>query len=132
MHYCNEKMKKEAKEKKICEVSAVSAVDNNTLSNIKDSLLDAEKITRLSETFKALSDPTRLNIIYVLSKGSLCVCDIAHVLDMTQSAISHHLRVLRNLKLVKFRKEGKMVIYSLDDDHVLELFRQGLDHVKHQ
>lgn len=125
-------MKKEAKEKEICEVSAVSAVDNNTLSNIKDSLLDAEKITRLSETFKALSDPTRLNIIYVLSKDSLCVCDIAHVLDMTQSAISHHLRVLRNLKLVKFRKEGKMVIYSLDDDHVLELFRQGLDHVKHQ
>ena len=132
MHYCNEKMKKEAKEKEICAVSAVSAVDNNTLSNIKDSLLDAEKITRLSETFKALSDPTRLNIIYVLSKDSLCVCDIAHVLDMTQSAISHHLRVLRNLKLVKFRKEGKMVIYSLDDDHVLELFRQGLDHVKHQ
>lgn len=113
---CNGKMKRETNEKEIYEISS----------------LDDEKITRLSEIFKALSDPTRLNIIYALSQDSLCVCDIAQVLDMTQSAISHHLRILRNLKLVKFRKEGKMVIYSLDDDHVLELFRQGLDHVNHQ
>lgn len=113
---CNGKMGKKTNENEICEVN----------------VLDDDKITRLSETFKALSDPTRLNIIYVLSQSSLCVCDIAQALDMTQSAISHHLRILRNLKLVKFRKEGKMVIYSLDDDHVLQLFKQGLDHVKHQ
>ena len=126
---CNEKMKKKTKVNETCEVSAL---DDTVLLNIKNSLLDDDKITRLSETFKALSDPTRLNIIYILSQNSLCVCDIAQVLDMTQSAISHHLRILRNLKLVKFRKEGKMVIYSLDDDHVLQLFKQGLDHVKHQ
>lgn len=66
-----------------------------------------------------------------MSQSSLCVCDIADLLDMTQSAISHHLRLLRNLKLVKFKKEGKLVIYSLDDDHVLQLFKQGMDHVKH-
>ncbi len=64
-------------------------------------------------------------------KKPLCVCDIANLLGMSQSAISHHLRLLRNLRLVKFRKEGKMVIYSLDDDHVLQLFKQGMDHVIH-
>jgi ArsR family transcriptional regulator, lead/cadmium/zinc/bismuth-responsive transcriptional repressor len=122
-------LKKTNEEKEICDVSAI---DMDSFNEIKSSMLEEEKITRLSETFKALSDPTRLNIIYVLSKTPLCVCDIAQLLDMTQSAISHHLRILRNLKLVKFRKEGKMVIYSLDDDHVLELFNQGLDHVKHQ
>lgn len=126
---CNEKMGKKTNENETCQGNTV---DNISLLNVRNSLLDVEKITRLSETFKALSDPTRLNIIYILSENSLCVCDIAQVLDMTQSAISHHLRILRNLELVKFRKEGKMVIYSLDDDHVLQLFRQGLDHVKHQ
>lgn len=122
-------MKSVEREKKNCEVSAV---DENTLTQIAESLLEDELVTRLSETFKALSDPTRLKIIYVLFENSLCVCDIAQVLDMTQSAISHHLRVLRNLRLVKFKKEGKKVIYSLDDDHVVELFSQGLDHVKHK
>lgn len=100
--------------------------------NTVDFIDEEEKILLLSEIFKVLSDPTRLKIIYVLSKGALCVCDIAQTLNMTQSAISHHLRLLRNLRLVKYRKEGKQVIYSLDDDHVLQLFNQGLDHVKHQ
>ena len=102
-----------------------------TLNAIKESLYEDEIINRLAQTFKALAEPTRLKIIYILSKSPLCVCDIANLLDMTQSAISHHLRLLRNLRLVKFKKEGKMVIYSLDDDHVLQLFKQGLDHVQH-
>ena len=102
------------------------------LKEIKESLYNEDVMNELAQTFKALADPTRLKIIYVLSKSSLCVCDIANLLDMTQSAISHHLRLLRNLRLVKFKKEGKTVIYSLDDDHVLELFKQGLDHVKHK
>lgn len=110
----------------------VNSNDSEVISNIKESLLDEEKVNLLSEIFKALSDPTRLKIIYVLSKSPMCVCDIAQILDMSQSAISHQLRLLRNLKLVKFKKEGKMVIYSLDDDHVVQLFNQGLDHVKHQ
>ncbi|MCF6459466.1 transcriptional regulator [Clostridium sp. Cult3] len=115
-------------EKEVCEVSAT---DDITLKEIKESIYDEETINRLAQTFKALADPTRLRIIYVLSKQPLCVCDIANLLDMTQSAISHHLRLLRNLRLVKFKKEGKMVIYSLDDDHVLQLFKQGMDHVRH-
>ena len=122
-------MKKEAEDKIVC---LTNATDEKTIDEIKESLYGEEIIGLLAETFKALADPTRLKIIYVLSKSSLCVCDIANLLDMTQSAISHHLRLLRNLKLVKFRKEGKMVIYSLDDEHVLELFEQGLDHVRHQ
>ncbi|WP_306419564.1 ArsR/SmtB family transcription factor [Anaerosalibacter massiliensis] len=123
------KLKKTKEPKKICEVSATN---DDKLEKIKNSMIEEQKIKLLSEIFKALSDPTRLKIIYVLSKSPLCVCDIAQLLDMTQSAISHHLRMLRNLNLVKFRKEGKMVIYSLDDHHVLELFSQGLDHVNHQ
>lgn len=106
-------------------------VDEDTLDEIKKSLYKEEVVNLLAQTFKALADPTRLKIIYVLSKSPLCVCDIANLLDMTQSAISHHLRLLRNLRLVKFRKEGKMAIYSLDDDHVLQLFKQGMDHVRH-
>ena len=115
-------------EREICEVSAT---DEITLKKIKDSMYDEDIINRLSQTFKVLADPTRLKIIYVLSKKPLCVCDIANLLGMSQSAISHHLRLLRNLRLVKFRKEGKMVIYSLDDDHVLQLSKQGMDHVIH-
>lgn len=116
------------KKEKIC---YISTTDDAALKAIKDNLYGEEIISDLSQIFKAIGDPTRLRIIYVLSKQPLCVCDIASLLDMTQSAISHHLRLLRNLKLVKFRKEGKMVIYSLDDHHVLELFNQGLEHVMH-
>jgi len=95
-------------------------------------IMDDEKANELSQIFKALGDPTRLKIIEVLSHGELCVYDIAEALKMTQSAISHQLRTLRNLRLVKYKKEGKQVIYSLDDAHVLQLFEQGLEHVNHQ
>ena len=108
------------------------ATDDNTLNEIKNSIHGEKVIQALSSTFKALGDPTRLKIIYALSKSSLCVCDIATLLDMTQSAISHHLRLLRDIKLVRFKKEGKLVIYSLDDEHVFELFEQGLVHARHQ
>ncbi|NLV88516.1 MAG: winged helix-turn-helix transcriptional regulator [Tissierellia bacterium] len=106
--------------------------DENIIKEIRKNLLKEEEIKALSNIFKALSDPTRLKIIYILSKSSLCVCDIADLLDMSQSAISHQLRILRDLKLVKYKRDGKLVIYSLDDDHVLKLFEQGLDHVRHR
>lgn len=98
---------------------------------IKKEKLSQEMIVELSKIFKALGDPTRLKIIHSLSKEELCVCDIAELLEMNQSAISHQLRVLRNLRLVKYRKEGKSAIYSLDDNHVLQLFKQGLEHINH-
>lgn len=86
----------------------------------------------LSETFKALGDHTRVKIIYALAQEELCVYCIAKVLNMSDSAISHQLRILRNIKLVKHRKEGKMVHYSLDDDHIRHLLKDGLEHVEEE
>lgn len=108
------------------------SIDGESIKDIKNSLHEEKDINSLANIFKALSDPTRARIIYILSQSSLCVCDISTILDMTQSSISHHLRVLRDTKLVKFKRDGKLVVYSLDDDHVLKLFEQGLDHVKHK
>lgn len=93
--------------------------------------LNADSINRLAETFKILGDPTRIGILTLLTHAEMCVCDIAESLQMGQSAISHQLRVLRSARLVKFRKEGKAAWYSLDDDHVVSLLSQGLEHIKH-
>ena len=97
----------------------------------KRELLPEEKVFRLAEVFKILGDPTRVKILSVLSKRELCVCDLAAVLAMGQSAISHQLRLLRGARLVKYRKEGKEVWYSLDDDHVVGLMNQALEHIGH-
>ena len=102
------------------------------MEKIRCSLEEESYLLPLSKMFKGLGDPTRLKIIYVLSHSDLCVCDISTLLKVSQSAISHQLKVLRDLNLVKFEKKGKLVIYSLDDSHVLELFGQGLDHVRHK
>ncbi len=85
----------------------------------------------IAETFKILGDPTRVKILYALSKRELCVCDISAVVALGQSAVSHQLRLLRGARLVKHRKEGKMVWYSLDDEHISLLLAQGIEHVKH-
>lgn len=106
-------------------------MNSEKASEIKCLMCKELDAPRLSEVFKVLGDPTRIKIIYALSKYEMCVCDIADALGMSQSAISHQLRLMRNLKLVKYRKEGKSAIYSLDDDHILQLFNQGLEHVNH-
>lgn len=87
-------------------------------------------IKKLAETFKVLGDPTRTQILYALAQDELCVCDIAGLLGKTQSAVSHQLRVLRNLDLVKYRKDGKIAYYSLNDIHIRNLFAEGLEHVR--
>ena len=89
-----------------------------------------EELYELADLFKIFSDPTRIKILYVLSESELCVCDIAEKLDMTQSAISHQLKILKQSKLVKNRREGKAIFYSLADSHVKSIMRQGLDHVQ--
>ena len=91
----------------------------------------SDNLEHLSQLFNAMSDPTRLKIIFVLSKGELSVQDIANRLDMSQSSISHQLKTLRVIHLVKYRRDGKKILYSLDDDHVLQLFAEGLEHVLH-
>lgn len=93
--------------------------------------LDDTTIIRLSEIFKIMGDPTRLKIIHALSSGEMCVCDIAAALGMEHSAISHQLRLLRNARVAKYRKQGKEAVYSLDDEHVLKLFSEGLEHARH-
>ncbi|MDR1029071.1 MAG: metalloregulator ArsR/SmtB family transcription factor [Clostridiales Family XIII bacterium] len=93
--------------------------------------IHSDEFDKLAELYKNFSDPTRLKIIHELSKEDLCVREISERLGMSQSAISHQLRVLRNVRLVKFAKEGKMARYSLDDDHVRYILQIGVDHVKH-
>ena len=88
-----------------------------------------EKLYDLAELFKVFGDTTRVKIISALFEAEMCVCDIAELLGMTQSAISHQLRVLRQARLVKHRKEGKVVFYSLDDEHIKSIFNQGLEHI---
>ena len=93
--------------------------------------VDSETALELAEVFKVLGDQTRIKILSLLAaEEELCVCDIAEALEMGQSAISHQLRVLHTARLVKFRKEGKEALYSLDDHHVLTLMAQGLEHVQ--
>ena len=89
-----------------------------------------ELIYDLAEFFKVFADFTRMKIIYALMEKELCVCDIATIVGTTQSAISHQLRVLKQSKLVKFRKEGKEVFYSLDDDHIAEIVKKGREHIE--
>jgi len=97
-------------------------------SNIDQQTSD-ETLYRLAELFKVFGDPTRIRILHSMAMGELCVQDIADKLSMTQSAISHQLRILKQMALVKFRREGKTIYYSLADDHVKTIMAQGLEHV---
>ena len=92
-------------------------------------MLDDDHLFDLAELFKIFGDSTRINILNALTISEMCVCDIAAALNMTQSAISHQLRVLKQSKLVKYRKDGKVVYYSLDDQHVSDILEQGLIHL---
>jgi len=87
-------------------------------------------VERLAETFKALGDPTRVRMLSALSRAELCVCDLATLLGATESAISHQLRLLRSLRVVRARRDGRMVFYRLDDDHIVRLLAQGRAHVE--
>jgi len=107
-------------------------VDETRVHDIKEHLIDRPTAAELAQTFKALSDPTRVRIISALMECELCVHELAAVLEMSHSAISHQLGTLREMRLVKFRKEGRHVFYTLDDEHIYGLFRQGLDHVGHK
>ncbi len=111
-----------------CEESCTNA-DNLRLA--KASMIADSDSKQLADVFKVLGDRTRVRIIHALSTCELCVCDIAEAVEMSQSAVSHQLRLLRSMRLVKYRKEGKSVLYSLDDEHILQLFSQGMEHIKH-
>ncbi len=106
-------------------------IDEVKVRRAAEHLIDGLTATQLASTFKALSDPTRVRIISALSHNEMCVYDLAAAVGISQSAVSHQLRTLREMRLVKFRKEGRHVYYTLDDEHVHSLFDQGLNHIEH-
>ena len=105
------------------------SVNKEIVEKVKKEFSNDEILGDLSDFFKVIGDGTRIRILWALDVSEMCVCDIAVLLNMTQSAISHQLRVLKQANLVKNRKEGKVVYYSLVDDHVREIFDQGLIHI---
>ena len=110
----------------ICELFCYNKSKVNAL---KKSMLADDKITKLTDIFSVLADSTRTKILFTLSKGELCVCDMSHVLGLSISAVSHQLRMLRNLGLVKYRSEGKMAFYSLADKHSISLIEKVLGRI---
>ena len=103
---------------------------SNETERIKKEMPDECDFVESSEFFKAFSDTTRLRILKLLTLSELCVCDIAHLLNMTQPAISHHLKLLKAMRLVKYRKVGKYVYYSLSDEHIHQIINAGFDHIQ--
>jgi DNA-binding transcriptional ArsR family regulator len=106
-----------------------NVIHEDTVAGVRAKMPDDETLMNLADLFKVFSDSTRVRILCALQYSELCVCDIAFLLGMTKSAISHQLRSLRQTRLVKYRKDGKSVYYSLDDEHVGNVFEQGLLHV---
>lgn len=107
-------------------------VHHDAVERAKAHLPKDETLYALADFYKAFSDSTRMKIIFALMETELCVCDISNVINTSQSAVSHQLRILRQGNLVKFRKVGKTVYYSLDDEHIHTVINQGLKHIMHQ
>ncbi len=120
-----ERIKQEVAEG-ICEFMHVH---EEIVQKVEKVMPDEQELVDLSEFFKIFGDSTRIKILYVLSQSEMCVCDIATLLQMGQSAISHQLRILKQMRLVKFRRDGKTVFYSLSDDHIQTILAQGMEHI---
>jgi ArsR family transcriptional regulator len=116
-----------ANEELVCDCEVIHA---DIVNEVNKRMPHEEDIYDLSDFFKVLGDSTRMRIIWALDESEMCVCDIAVLLNMTKSAISHQLRALRNANLVKFRKEGKTVFYSLKDKHIKDIYEIGMEHIK--
>ncbi|HZK34865.1 MAG TPA: metalloregulator ArsR/SmtB family transcription factor [Bacillota bacterium] len=119
-----------SREKK--DTCAVQCIHEDIVAEVKKNRMSAERTDGLQRLFKVLGDATRLSIVQALLISEMCVCDIAASLGMSQSAVSHQLRVLKAAWLVKNRREGKQVYYSLDDDHITQLLEIGIEHINHQ
>jgi ArsR family transcriptional regulator, lead/cadmium/zinc/bismuth-responsive transcriptional repressor len=113
------------------DICSVKCIDEKKVKETLKTIPRQEDIGQIADIFKALSDPSRLKIVLALLNQEHCVCDIAVICNQTESAISHQLRILRALKIVKNRREGKIIYYSLDDDHVISLIHMSLKHVRH-
>jgi len=116
-----------SKDEFVCDCDVIHA---EVVDKVKERMPEERELYDLSDFFKVLGDSTRAKIIWALDESEMCVCDIAVLLNMTKSAISHQLRSLKQANLVKYRKEGKIVFYSLADDHVKDIFEKGLEHIR--
>lgn len=110
--------------------SAAAGSPSEPLEQRRQSLLQPRAVEALAETFRVLGDPTRVRILDALADGELCVCDIASLVGISESAASHQLRLLRGMRLVRPRRAGRLVYYAVDDQHILELMRQAMTHVQ--
>lgn len=106
-------------------------VDPAAVALLRDHEIAAHTVEQAVDIFRALADPTRVRILHALSHAELCVGDLAALLHMTDSAVSHQLRLLRDLRVLRARRDGKLVFYALDDEHIISLFQQTLDHLGH-
>ena len=113
-----------------CECCESIEIHEDLLKIVNETMPDENELYDLAELFKVFGDSTRIRILYVLFEAEVCVCDLAQALNMTQSAISHQLRILKQNKLVKNRREGKSIFYSLADDHVRSIIAQGREHIE--
>lgn len=113
----------------VCDCESIHA---DVVEHVRKRMIDDNEIYDLSDFFKVLGDSTRVKIISALDAAEMCVCDLAVLLNMTKSAISHQLRALKQANLVRFRREGKVVYYSLSDDHVRDIFKKGLEHIREE
>ena len=107
-----------------------AAVHPGIVDSVGHDMPDDATLCELSEFFRVFGDSTRVRILYALSRSELCVCDIADLLHTSQSAVSHQLQLLRSSRLVKYRREGKTVFYSLDDEHIFSILGMGMEHIK--
>lgn len=107
----------------------ITLIDKKKVRHLQRKMKSAEAVSLLAQTFKILGDPTRVKITFALAKEELCVCDLANLLQVSQSVVSHSLRALRQMRLVRFRKEGKISYYTLDDEHIEHLIDEGFLHV---
>lgn len=123
--------KRGAANRKAPDACDVESIHPEAVKRALRQALGGDRAADLGRLFQVMADPSRLRIISLLASGELCVCDIAAALKMTQSAVSHQLRLLRIAELVRYRKEGRIAYYSLSDDHVLSLYRTGLEHIGH-
>lgn len=114
-------------EENLCEITIIH---EDVVKEVKKIMPKDDEIYDLAEFFKVFADSTRMKMIYALMENELCVCDLANIVNTTQSAISHQLKILRQSKLVKFRKEGKVVYYSLDDEHISQIVKKGREHIE--
>ena len=122
-----------AKKKRLldaCETCDVRVIHLDRVNRARKDALEKKELNHLADTFRVLGDPTRLKIIMALSGGEMCVCDLAAFIGITESAVSHQLRRLKDMSIVRNRREGKILYYHLEDSHVSDLLKKGLEHIR--